>query len=77
MPSTTLYAEGESGAPKMMSVGLHCRLVGRPGRAAGLARFLDYVAGKDEGLAAAAGRYRLALARPPPPPERRRRLIRR
>jgi OHCU decarboxylase len=39
----TLYAEGES-APKMMSVGLHCRLVGRPGRAAALARFLDYVA---------------------------------
>ena len=37
-----LYAEGEA-APKMMSVGLHCRLVGRPGRAASLARFLDYV----------------------------------
>ena len=31
----------------MMSVGLHCRLVGRPGRAASLARFVDYVAGKD------------------------------
>ena len=38
-----LYAEGLAGAPKMMSVGLHCRLVGRPGRAASLARFLDYV----------------------------------
>jgi putative urate catabolism protein len=38
-----LYAEGEAGAPKMMSVGLHCRLAGRPGRAAALARFLDYV----------------------------------
>jgi putative urate catabolism protein len=37
-----LYAEGEQ-APKMMSVGLHCRLAGRPGRAAGLARFLDHV----------------------------------
>lgn len=37
-----LYAEGET-APKMMSVGLHCRLVGRPGRIAALARFLDYV----------------------------------
>lgn len=37
-----LYAEGET-APKMMSVGLHCRLAGRPGRAAALARFLDYV----------------------------------
>ncbi len=37
-----LYAEGAQ-APKMMSVGLHCRLVGRPGRAAALMRFLDYV----------------------------------
>ncbi|WP_089936881.1 allantoinase PuuE [Candidatus Entotheonella palauensis] len=37
-----LYAEGET-LPKMMSIGLHCRLVGRPGRAAGLERFLDYV----------------------------------
>ncbi len=42
----TLYAEGET-APKMMSVGLHCRLVGRPGRAAALARFLDHVQGHD------------------------------
>ncbi len=39
-----LLAEGET-APKMMSVGLHCRLAGRPGRAAALARFLDYVQG--------------------------------
>lgn len=37
-----LYAEGEH-APKMMSVGLHCRLVGKPGRARALARFLDHV----------------------------------
>jgi urate oxidase len=37
-----LYAEGEAGQAKMMSVGLHCRLIGRPGRAAALARFLDY-----------------------------------
>lgn len=37
-----LYGEGEE-SPKMMSIGLHCRLVGRPGRAAALARFLDYV----------------------------------
>jgi putative urate catabolism protein len=37
-----LYAEGET-QPKMMSVGLHCRLAGRPGRAAALAKFLDYV----------------------------------
>jgi putative urate catabolism protein len=38
-----LYAEGHEGKAKMMSVGLHCRLVGRPGRAQALARFLDYV----------------------------------
>jgi putative urate catabolism protein len=44
----TLYAEGEAGSPKMMSVGLHCRLVGRPGRAAALARFIDYVAMKEK-----------------------------
>ena len=37
-----LYAEGAT-APKMMSVGLHCRLAGRPGRFAALQRFLDYV----------------------------------
>jgi OHCU decarboxylase len=37
-----LYAEGAV-TPKMMSIGLHCRLAGRPGRAAALARFLDYV----------------------------------
>ncbi len=39
-----LYAEGS----KMMSVGLHCRLAGRPGRAAALARFIDYVAEHDD-----------------------------
>ena len=43
----TLYEEGES-APKMMSVGLHCRIIGRPGRTRALARFLDYIASKDD-----------------------------
>jgi putative urate catabolism protein len=38
-----LYAEGKAGSAKMMSIGLHCRLVGRPGRALALAKFLDYV----------------------------------
>ena len=42
-----LYAEGVE-RPKMLSVGLHCRLVGRPGRAAALARFLDYVQSHDK-----------------------------
>jgi putative urate catabolism protein len=39
-----LYAEGS----KMMSIGLHCRLAGRPGRTAALARFVDYVEGHDD-----------------------------
>lgn len=37
-----LYREGQEGRAKMMSVGLHCRLIGRPGKIAGLRRFLDY-----------------------------------
>jgi urate oxidase len=37
-----LYAEGEAGSPKMMNVGLHCRLAGRPGRLAAVQRFIDY-----------------------------------
>lgn len=39
-----LYAEGARGAPKMLSVGLHCRLAGRPARTAALERFCDHVA---------------------------------
>ncbi len=39
-----LYAEGS----RMMSIGLHCRIAGRPGRSAALARFLDYVAEHDD-----------------------------
>ncbi len=42
-----LYAEGET-RPKMMSVGLHCRLAGRPGRFAALCRFLDHVQRRDD-----------------------------
>lgn len=42
-----LYAEG-SVLPKLMSVGLHCRVSGRPGRAAALSRFLTYVQGFDD-----------------------------
>ncbi len=38
----TLYAEGEAGRAKMFSIGLHCRLIGRPGKIAGLQRFLAY-----------------------------------
>ncbi|MDQ1813596.1 allantoinase PuuE [Massilia sp. CCM 9210] len=46
-----LYAEGDPDGlnqPKMLSIGLHCRIVGRPARAAALARFLDYVQSHDK-----------------------------
>lgn len=42
----TLYAEGET-SPKMMSVGLHCRIVGRPGRFQALKRFIEYAKSHD------------------------------
>lgn len=43
----TLYAEGVEGCAKMFSIGLHCRLIGRPGKIAGLRRFLDYARGHE------------------------------
>lgn len=46
-----LYAEGDPQGldrPKMMSIGMHCRLLGRPGRITALQRFLDYIQGKDQ-----------------------------
>jgi peptidoglycan/xylan/chitin deacetylase (PgdA/CDA1 family) len=42
-----LYAEGAE-TPKMLSIGMHCRLLGRPGRFAALQRFLDYVQKHDK-----------------------------
>jgi len=42
-----LYREGQT-RPRMMSIGLHCRLAGRPGRTSALERFIDYVAGHDK-----------------------------
>jgi putative urate catabolism protein len=42
-----LYAEGEN-SPRMMNVGMHCRLLGRPGRFRALQRFLDHVAAHDD-----------------------------
>lgn len=46
-----LYAEGDPqglNQPKMMSIGMHCRLLGRPGRIAALQRFLDYIQNKPD-----------------------------
>jgi len=42
-----LYAEGTTGQARMFSIGLHCRLIGRPGKLAGLQRFLDYAQGHE------------------------------
>ena len=38
-----LYEEGEAGVPKMLSIGLHCRIMGRPGRAVALRRVIEYM----------------------------------
>jgi len=46
----TLYAEGDPNGddrPKMMSIGMHCRLLGRPGRITALQRFLGHIAAHD------------------------------
>ncbi len=43
-----LYAEGRAGRPKMMSIGLHCRLAGRPGRVQALRRFAEYAAARQD-----------------------------
>ena len=50
----TLYAEGKAGRPRMMNIGLHCRLVGRPGRAAALQALHRLCEGARQGLAARA-----------------------
>ena len=43
-----LYAEGKDGAPKMMSIGLHARISGRPGRIGAVRKFVDYVQSKSD-----------------------------
>ena len=43
----TLYEEGNDN-PKMMSIGLHCRIIGKPGRIQSLKKFLDYITSKDK-----------------------------
>ncbi|KAL3479619.1 hypothetical protein BJX99DRAFT_255344 [Aspergillus californicus] len=42
-----LYEEGEEGMPKMMTIGLHCRIIGRPGRFAALKEFVEYIGAKE------------------------------
>ncbi|MEL7526440.1 MAG: allantoinase PuuE [Pseudomonadota bacterium] len=42
-----LYEEGETDTPKMMSIGLHCRLVGRPGKIMALRKFIDHIKARE------------------------------
>jgi peptidoglycan/xylan/chitin deacetylase (PgdA/CDA1 family) len=42
-----LYDEGKEGMPKMMTIGLHCRIIGRPGRFGALKQFVEYIASKE------------------------------
>lgn len=44
----TLYQEGLEGAPKMMTIGLHCRITGKAGRIGAIKRFLEYISKKPE-----------------------------
>jgi len=44
----TLHQEGEKGTPKMMSIGLHCRISGKPGRFAAVKNFVEYISSKPD-----------------------------
>ena len=46
----TLLAEGYAGTPKMMTVGLHCRIIGKPGRFGALRTFVEYIDSKPAGV---------------------------
>ncbi len=67
-----LYAEGEAGAPKMLSIGLHCRLMGRPGRAMALQRVLQYFKEHDDVWFATREQIAVHWAKEHPPMQRRR-----
>jgi hypothetical protein len=43
----TLYEEGEEGSPKMMTIAMHCRCIGKPGRFQGIKKIVDYIASKE------------------------------
>lgn len=43
-----LYAEGEAGAPKMMTIAMHNRFVGKPGRFMALKRFMEHIAARED-----------------------------
>ena len=45
----TLLAEGQAGKPKMMTIGLHCRIIGKPGRFMALKRFVEFLSSRPKG----------------------------
>lgn len=55
-----LYEEGEAGSPKMMTIGLHCRVIGKPGRFPALTKFMDHIAAKAPGSVWVATREQIA-----------------
>lgn len=44
-----LLAEGQAGTPKMMTIGLHCRIIGKPGRFMALKRFVEFLSSRQQG----------------------------
>lgn len=44
-----LLAEGHGGTPKMMTIGLHCRIIGKPGRFMALKKFVEYLSSRPKG----------------------------
>ncbi|KAK3660770.1 hypothetical protein LTR56_000528 [Elasticomyces elasticus] len=56
----TLLAEGQAGEPKMMTIGLHCRIIGKPGRFQALKRFVEYISSKPAGQAWVTTRVQIA-----------------
>lgn len=44
-----LLAEGQAGTPKMMTIGLHCRIIGKPGRFMALKRFVEFLSSRPKG----------------------------
>ncbi len=65
----TLYEDGAAGHPKIMSLGLHCRLAGKPGRIAGLKRFLAHAQSKGDVWIATRGEIAAYWRKNHPPAE--------
>ena len=66
--SIAFMPRAQAGSPKMMSIGLHCRLVGQPGRVMGLKRFVDYIKSHDKVWVAHPHRHRPPLGQRTPLP---------